>query len=1426
MRNKGKNLLVLLMSMLMVIGAFGVTSFAGVGSYDWKYYSKSDDDVYTFKTDATGKENSSITMTITGTGKKAYTGKKQEIKVTNAVYHHSENTDYTLSVDEISYTVGNELKDPIDAGVYDAKIKLTNTADTGADRSVTLNLSGAITITKKVVEPIIKSNLIYNGDDQDLVSTDIKGMTFSVAPGAPDTSFDNTIPQGNDAKTYTVYYKVPEDSNYTTNQKASSTRNIGLVEVTIDKKQLDAPSLTAIDSICDGESKELVEKITSDKGKALYSKDGGNTYSASVPTEKEAGEYTVTAYIKADADSNYKDSATSEPVTATIYEELTIGAEVTMDNLVYGDGVKNVPSVAYDETTVDTSAFTYTYNYRVYGPGNEWQENDLTADELKEALKTLDRGHYWLKINIGTGVSGLNVKDNKGKDRVGYVCDDFKVTKRPITVSVNPTTKVYDNNPGNPESFEYTISNLPEGVSKEEVIAGSVGRLEGENVGDYSFTGLELTDDAEKNYTISKAEGSENFTITKATENEVTISVEGWTYGDPANTPEATADYGNPTVHFRKAGENEWVTWNKQNVPTYAGTYEVRAIVAGTDNYVGGEARDTFVIAPKTVSLTWTDAKSLVYDGQSKAPTVATDVEGVTVNTVEYTKDGKEVAVDAVKDAGTYTATAKSLNNSNYALPTDGTAVHTFTITQRPVKLHWLDSDKDEEKYGDLEMLYTGDDAYPTAEVVDGVVDGDKVTVETYAKSEKQEDGSYKGADMTVELGDYHITATKLSNPNYKTVNDSNYKNDKGNYNRTVAYTIAKGEADLEVSVDNWIYGEDPSVIDWESENESEIDLDDVELGYITEEQYEAIVEEADGNYKKFIEALYEVELNKGMPTDAGSYYAIVRTPETTHYESDIARDAFTVRRRPVTITWSGNRHVYDGKAYAPTATVDPGEVGTGRGLIDGDECTVTVTGEQTDTNRLTDKRNYTARAASLSNPNYRFSRRADRSYNFRITRREVVVSFTDPASLVYDGTAKVPTAEVSNKQRDTDDVNVTVTVDPEEAINVGDYIATAVALTGEQADDYKLPKPAPTHEYSIAARPVVIQWANTVGLVYNGKDQKPGCYIENLVEGETEPALTIVTKDANDNVVVEAINAGDYTSTVTAVDSTNYTITGGENLTKQFSISPADVTVTADNKTVSYGDPVPKLTSKTSGVPAKGDEVKATLTTDYFQNAKAGAYTIKVTAGDNPNYNVKVVNGTLTVNDKVTTLVAQGKASGKKAVVVSWNGVTGAASYDVYLAKCNTKKKTYAPKYKGTTSGNSLKVKKLKKGTCYKYFVVAKAANGAAIAQSEVGHFIAGNVKGKKTNAKSITASTNVVSLNKGGSYVLTTSQAKAKGGKKYKLLNGGHASLTRYISSNPAVATVGYDNGVITAVGGGYCKVYAIAVNGMWSEVEVYVN
>ena len=254
-------------------------------------------------------------------------------------------------------------------------------------------------------------------------------------------------------------------------------------------------------------------------------------------------------------------------------------------------------------------------------------------------------------------------------------------------------------------------------------------------------------------------------------------------------------------------------------------------------------------------------------------------------------------------------------------------------------------------------------------------------------------------------------------------------------------------------------------------------------------------------------------------------------------------------------------------------------------------------------------------------------------------------------------------------------------------------------------------------------------------------------------------------------------------------------------------------------------------------GLDAQDEEVPADeaigIRHTYAQNGKPGSYAIVpyLKSGYSaPNYNIKFVNGTLNVNDKVSTLVAKGTKKGSKGVKISWNSVTGAASYDVYAAKCNTKGRKRSPKYVATVSGNSYKLKKLngkklQKNTCYKYYVVAKNAAGAPIATSLEGHFITGNVKGKTVNAKSMAVNTASVSVGKGGTAQLSASYKKAKAGKKYKLNNNAHSALTRFVSENPAVATVDA-NGIVRGVGTGWCRVYVQGVTGMWTVVEVNVK
>ena len=74
-----------------------------------------------------------------------------------------------------------------------------------------------------------------------------------------------------------------------------------------------------------------------------------------------------------------------------------------------------------------------------------------------------------------------------------------------------------------------------------------------------------------------------------------TVTLEGWTYGDEANTPSVTGNAGNGDVAYtyaQKGSDNFSAT-----VPTNAGNYTVKATIAATANYNGTTATADFTIA-------------------------------------------------------------------------------------------------------------------------------------------------------------------------------------------------------------------------------------------------------------------------------------------------------------------------------------------------------------------------------------------------------------------------------------------------------------------------------------------------------------------------------------------------------------------------------------------------------------------------------------------------------------------------------------------------------------------------------------------------------------------------------------------------------------------------------------------------------------
>ena len=105
------------------------------------------------------------------------------------------------------------------------------------------------------------------------------------------------------------------------------------------------------------------------------------------------------------------------------------------------------------------------------------------------------------------------------------------------------------------------------------------------NVGENTFTIKYAGEDA-ANY--NQVEFEVKVAVTKAS-NEVTgtVSITGWTYGEEANTPSGVeATFGDVVYKYSTSEDGQY----SEVVPTDAGTYYVKAVVVGTENYDGAES--------------------------------------------------------------------------------------------------------------------------------------------------------------------------------------------------------------------------------------------------------------------------------------------------------------------------------------------------------------------------------------------------------------------------------------------------------------------------------------------------------------------------------------------------------------------------------------------------------------------------------------------------------------------------------------------------------------------------------------------------------------------------------------------------------------------------------------------------------------------
>ncbi|MCR5543504.1 MAG: glycoside hydrolase family 9 protein [Eubacterium sp.] len=175
--------------------------------------------------------------------------------------------------------------------------------------------------------------------------------------------------------------------------------------------------------------------------------------------------------------------------------------------------------------------------------------------------------------------------------------------------------------------------------------------------------------------------------------------------------------------------------------------------------------------------------------------------------------------------------------------------------------------------------------------------------------------------------------------------------------------------------------------------------------------------------------------------------------------------------------------------------------------------------------------------------------------------------------------------------------------------------------------------------------------------------------------------------------------------------------------------------------------------------------------------------------------------------------LQARMKKVTKNSITIGWKKVNG-AKYVIYGNQCGKTRK-----FEKITMVNINKFtqKKLKKGTYYKYIIVA-VKDGKVVSTSKTLHVATKG--GKFTNHSKVKVKKKAIKLKKKKTYKIKTKLVKQS--KKLKVQN--HRKV-KFESSNISVATV--DNkGKIKAVGKGTAYVYAYAQDGICVKIKVTVK
>lgn len=352
---------------------------------------------------------------------------------------------------------------------------------------------------------------------------------------------------------------------------------------------------------------------------------------------------------------------------------------------------------------------------------------------------------------------------------------------------------------------------------------------------------------------------------------------------------------------------------------------------------------------------------------------------------------------------------------------------------------------------------------------------------------------------------------------------------------------------------------------------------------------------------------------------DAGTYTAAVTISgdKTKFYEINVNTADFTVKQKAATITINEIKDiVYGDKVPDLSAKVD--------GVLAGDSLSYTLETGYTVGARIGE---YSAsvvfNAEAAENKNYAITA-PDTTFN--VVQKPLTIKLNNTATVAVGKTYKVDAEHLEKiglVAGDTVTEYVTITKDVAGTYYADDFDKSNLVVTN--ADCYNI-----SYEMSVTFIEVTfaIDFAD-VTLTYDG--QSHGIKVTKT-DASKNYTITYGTteNDCTLNNSPEYTNAGTYTIYFKVVDTANGAEEKGS---VKFTISPAEVTVTVNDVTITYGDTPAfsyTVTGLVEGETLSDEAVYSGAGTD------AGVYDISVsglTASD--NYAVTVKTGTLTINKK-----------------------------------------------------------------------------------------------------------------------------------------------------------------------------------------------